>query len=174
VARDGAPRTLLACIDRIEARLAAVADRPLPAALTDPDPESEERWEPAQVWAHISELIAYWSAEAGRIVAAQRDAPVPYGRVPTDAIRTDAIEERRRWSQAERWRAVRSDLDELRRFIRESPPAAFEAEGLHPTGAVRTVWYVLERSIVAHLEEHADQLERLAAAAESVPEAVGE
>ena len=46
------------------------------------------------------------------------------------------------------------------------PLREFEAQGLHPTGAVRTVSFVLERGIVGHLGEHAAQLERLASVGE--------
>ncbi len=156
---------LLARLDDIEARLAVQAERPLPPALTEPDPDSEERWEPAQVWAHISELIPYWTQEARRIATDYRDTPVPYGRLATDDIRIHAIEERSRWPQAERWQRIRADLDDVRRLVNELDPAALGAEGRHPTGATRTVRFVLERSIAAHVEEHAEQLERLAATA---------
>jgi hypothetical protein len=169
---------LLAGIDAAEARLGPLASRPLPPMLTEPDPTTEERWEPAQVWAHVSELIPYWLGEARRMASAMGQDPVPYGRLSTDAIRVDAIEERRGWSQAQRWQGIRDDLEALRHFIRDLPAAEFGAQGLHPTGAVRTVGYVLERSIVAHVGEHAEQLERLASAAEAVveeaPEAFGE
>jgi hypothetical protein len=165
---------LLSGLDAAEARLAVLSSRPLPAVLTEPDPTNEERWEPAQVWAHVSELIPYWLGQARKIAGAMGQDPVPYGRLSADAIRVDAIEDRRGWSQAQRWQGIRDDLESLRGFIRELPTAGFDAQGVHPTGAVRTVGYVLERSVVAHLGEHAEQLERLASVAEDEPEALGE
>ena len=57
---------LLARLDAVEARLSAAASRePVPGALTGADPESGERWDRGQVWAHLSEFIPYWIAAGG-------------------------------------------------------------------------------------------------------------
>jgi hypothetical protein len=41
------------------------------------------------------------------------------------------------------------------------PAEAWEARGLHPTRGVMKLAEVLERFIVNHLEEHANQLDQL-------------
>ena len=60
-----------ALIDRLEAareRLTAIAARPLPGGRTEPSPGGEETWNAAQVWGHLSEFPAYWTASAKRVL----------------------------------------------------------------------------------------------------------
>ena len=83
---------LLARMADVERRLAEHAERPLPPGLTEPDADTEERWEAGQVWAHLAEFPGYWLAQAQRVVALPTNEPVPFGRVKTDADRIDAIE----------------------------------------------------------------------------------
>src|SRR5580704_17264318 len=82
----------------VEARLAAAAaSQPSPGALTGPDPESGERWARGQVWAHVSELIPYWIAQAAPVLRGQPSGePVPFGRTKSDPERIGAIERDRR------------------------------------------------------------------------------
>ncbi len=57
-------------LGRVERRLADHAARPLPTALTDPDPGAEERWEAGQVWAHLAEFPGYWLDQVRDVLAA--------------------------------------------------------------------------------------------------------
>jgi hypothetical protein len=153
---------LLARLADAERRLAEHADAPLPSGLTEPDPGSEEQWEAGQVWAHLAEFPAYWLAQAKRVVSLPTNEPVPFGRVKTDAGRNEAIERDRHTDPAALLRRVRDSLAEVSDAARAMPAEAWTRRGMHPTRGEMTVHGIVERFIVEHLEEHADQLDTLA------------
>ena len=154
--------SLLARLTDAERRLADHADRPLPPGLTEPDPDGDERWEAGQVWAHLAEFPGYWLAQAQRVVALPTNEPVPFGRVKTDAGRLAAIERDRHTDPAALLARVRSSLAEVTAAARSLPPNAWALRGMHPSRGEMTVREIVDRFIVAHLEEHAQQLDRLA------------
>ena len=80
--------------ERIEAgraRLAALrpaVQRGAPWPLAERfDDAPEATWGPPEVLAHVDEMIGFWHGELGRIVDARSDAPVPFGRISSDAAR---------------------------------------------------------------------------------------
>ena len=152
---------LIARMSEAERRLAEHADVPVPDGLTDPDPGTEERWEAGQVWAHIAEFPPYWLAEAQRVASLPTHEPVPFGRVKTDAGRLAAIERERHTEPAALLERVRSSLSEVTDATRAFTPEEWSRRGLHPTRGEMTVQSIVERFIVDHLEEHADQLDLL-------------
>jgi hypothetical protein len=154
--------SLLSRLTDAERRLGEHAARPLPAGLSDPDPGADERWEAGQVWAHLAEFPAYWLAQAQRVVALPTNEPVPFGRVKTDPTRLEAIERDRNTDPAALLERVRSQLAEVTDAARNLPPEAWTRRGMHPTRGEMTVHEILERFIVEHLEEHADQLDAIA------------
>jgi threonine dehydratase len=151
----------VARLERAERRLAEHAAQPLPSGLTDPDPGATERWEAGQVWAHLAEFPAYWLAQARMVVDRYRGEPVPFGRTKADAGRIAAIERERHAEPEELLARVRRDLAEVRGALESLPAEAWEARGEHPTLGTMTLPQIVERFIVAHLEEHADQLDGL-------------
>ena len=154
----------LARLAAAERRLAEHAARPLPPGLADPDPGATERWEAGQVWAHLAEFPGFWLAEVRRILAAQSAGAgglVPFGRSKTDASRTDPIERERRTDPAELLRRTTAQLADVSSMLRGLRDAAWTAHGLHPRLGEMTVAQIVERFILAHLEEHADQLDGL-------------
>ena len=155
---------LLSRMADVERRLVEHASRPLPPGLTEPDPGADERWEAGQVWAHLAEFPAYWLAQAERVIALPTYEPVPFGRVKTDVGRIEAIERDRHTDPAALLERVRSSLAEVTDAARAFPPKAWTRRGMHPTRGEMTVQQIVERFIVGHLEEHADQLDGLAAA----------
>jgi hypothetical protein len=152
---------LLSRLAEAERRLAAHANEPLAPGLTDPDPSTEERWEAGQVWAHLAEFPGYWLAQAERVIALPTNEPVPFGRVKTDAGRLEAIERDRNTDPAALLARVRSSLAEVTNAARAWPAEAWTRRGAHPTRGRMTVDQIIERFIVEHLEEHADQLDAL-------------
>jgi threonine dehydratase len=145
-------------------RLAEHAARPLPSGLTDPDPGASERWEAGQVWAHLAEFPGYWHDQIRGILAAQRDGgkgPIRFGRMKTDASRTDPIERERRTAPAELLARVNSEIADLSATVTALPDDAWRASGLHPTLNEMGLQAILDRFVVSHLEEHADQLDEL-------------
>ena len=152
---------LIARMSEAERRLAEHADAPVPDGLTDPDPGTDERWEAGQVWAHIAEFPPYWLAEAQRVASLPTNEPVPFGRVKTDAGRLASIERERHTEPAALLERVRSSLAEVTDATRAFTPEEWSRRGLHPTRGEMTVQSIVERFIVDHLEEHADQLDLL-------------
>ena len=156
----------LARLDAVERRLAAAAAAEPPSgALTGADAETGEQWERGQVWAHLSEFIPYWIAEAGPVLRVQpSDAPVPFGRTKRDLERIGAIERNRHEPVVLLWDDTRNDIAALRAFLTTIGPDQWETTGVHPTLGPMTVDALVERFLVGHLEEHADQLEGMTSA----------
>jgi hypothetical protein len=153
---------LLARMADAERRLVEHASAPAPAGLTEPDPDGQERWEAGQVWAHVAEFPAYWLDEVQRVIELGGTEPVPFGRVKTDAGRVEAIERDRHESPAELLARARSALARATDSARSLSPESWELRGVHPTRGEMSVHRIIERFIVEHLEEHADQLDLLA------------
>ncbi|HET7646629.1 MAG TPA: DinB family protein [Candidatus Limnocylindria bacterium] len=153
--------SLLARMADAERRLVEHADAPIPSGLTEPDSGGEERWEAGQVWAHLAEFPDYWLAQAQLVIDQASDAPVPFGRTKADADRMAAIERDRHTDPEALLARVRDSLVRVTDAARRWPAEAWRRVGLHPTLGEMTVERLVERFIVAHLEEHADQLDGL-------------
>ena len=155
--------TSLTRLSAVERRLAEHAARPLPPGLTDPDPGASERWEAGQVWAHLAEFPGFWLDQVRAILAARPGAegPIPFGRMKTDASRTEPIEQERWTAPAELLQRVTAKLEELSTTLTALPDDAWNASGLHPTLGEMGLAAIVERFLLSHLEEHADQLDGL-------------
>jgi hypothetical protein len=150
-------------LDDIERRLSARAADPLPEGRTDPDPDTpEERWQAAQVWAHIAEFVGYWHAQMESVIAEFAGEPVPFGRVKSDPARIAAIEVGRHEPIESLIDRARRSIGEFRRFLVGLGAAEWNAVGIHQTIGRMGIEAIVERFVVAHLEEHLDQLEGLA------------
>ena len=154
--------TLIARMVEAERRLAHHAVGPIPTGRTEPDPGAEERWEAGQVWAHVAEFPAFWLDQVRRVVALPTHEPVPFGRVKTDPRRIEAIERDRHTDPQALLGRVRASLADVSETLRGLPDQAWRRRGVHPTLGEMTVERIVERFIVGHLEEHADQLDGLA------------
>jgi DinB superfamily len=153
-------------LDVVEARLAAAAaSEPAPGALTDADPSSGERWDRGQVWAHLAEFTPYWIEQMRPVIDGQLSGePVRFGRTHANPERIGAIERDRREPVTELWAATRENITLLRAFLRELSPDQWAAVGQHITRGAMSVPEIIEEFLVGHLEQHADQLERLSRA----------
>lgn len=156
--------SLIARMTEAERRLAEHAARPVPAGLTDPDDLTNERWEAGQVWAHVAEFPAYWLGQIEQVIAQPTHGAVPFGRVKTDVGRVEAIERERHTDPPALLERVRESLVQVSDAMRSWAPETWRLRGAHPTLGEMTVERMVEHFIVAHLEEHADQLDGLAAA----------
>jgi hypothetical protein len=153
---------LMARMAVAEGRLAAFADDP-PPGLTDADPKTGERWDAGQAWAHVAEFVPYWQREIHRVVVGSGRHPVPFGRTSDDPGRADAIEVGRHEPPTEQMARLAGALMILRTYLAGLSDAQWGARGLYVRGNQMTVADILDRFVVSHLEEHADQLEKLAA-----------
>jgi DinB superfamily len=152
---------LVARMADAERRLVEHASAPVPSGLTEPDPGGEERWEAGQVWAHVAEFPGYWLDQVERVVANGADEPVAFGRVKTDAGRVGAIERDRHEDPEALLARARAALARATDTARALSLEAWQRRGSHPVRGELTVLEIIERFIVEHLEEHADQLDRL-------------
>jgi hypothetical protein len=133
------------------------------SGLTDPDEPSGERWEWGQAWAHLAEFVPYWVSQMRLIVEAPGPGPVPFGRTKTDPGRVEAIERDRNRPTSEMWSRLQGQLGELRKFLEEIPAAAWTKQGEHSTLGAMGLPRIVDAFLVGHLEDHATQLDGLAA-----------
>jgi threonine dehydratase len=151
-------------LTKVGRRLVEHAARPVPSGLTDPDPGATERWEAGQVWAHLAEFPGYWLGQVQKVLGAAADGadqPIPFGRTKTDPGRLRAIEHERRTDPRELLRRAEAELAEGSALLAALAPEAWEVRGLHPARGEMRVSEIVERFLVSHLEEHADQLDGL-------------
>lgn len=162
-------------VEELRGRLAAVEQRleihagaDTPAGLTDPDPGGTERWEAGQVWAHVAEFPAYWLLQIEHVIrtaASGEPGPIPFGRVKSDLGRLAAIERDRREAPARLMGRVQEAIDAAEDSLVDRPAAAWATRGVHSTLGEMPASRIFEHFIVEHLEEHAAQLDGLAATA---------
>jgi hypothetical protein len=137
-------------------RPAVEAKNPWPLS-TSFGTEPEASWGPPETLAHVAEMLPFWLGEIERIVDGRAD-PVAFGRVATDQLRLLVLERDRSLPPRELFERISTGAERVARrlaTLRSSEAARF---GLHPRLGQMTVEAVAERFIVAHLEEHADQL----------------
>lgn len=156
---------LIARLSAAERRLVEHAEAPVPTALTDPDPNGTERWEAGQVWAHLAEFPGFWLGEIDRILAAHSTDPAAradFGRTTSDPGRLAAIERDRQTDPAALLQRVRDAVAAATDRLGALPDELWTIEGTHATRGPMSLQAIVERFIVAHLEEHAAQLDLLA------------
>jgi len=142
---------LLAAAGRIRA---AASARPQDA-LTDPDPVSGERWDRGQVLAHVAEMLPYWARQVELIVAGEQEA---FGRVATDPGRIGAIERDRREDPERLLDRVDEGVKVVLALLERLDDQALARSGRHQSLGEMPVATIVDRFLVGHLEEHADQL----------------
>ena len=145
-------RRLQAAAGRIRASAVLLPDE----ALTDPDPDSGERWDRGQVLAHVAEMLPYWAQQA-ELVAAGRQTE--FGRVASDPDRIAAIERDRREDPGRLLGRVDEGVAVVLALVDGLDNQALARTGRHQTLGDMTVAEIVDRFAVAHLEEHADQLD---------------
>ncbi|MGZ3587322.1 MAG: DinB family protein [Candidatus Limnocylindrales bacterium] len=152
-------------LEAARARLAEHAAAGALAGLTGADAATGERWESSQVWGHLAEFPAYWLGQFRRLLAARAGGtpePVPFGRSRSDPGRAAGIERGRQSDRAELHAQLEAGILDAETFVRALTPGEWQARGLHPTLGPMDLPAMLERFVVGHLEEHADQLDELA------------
>jgi len=152
---------LIQMLEDVEQRLVENASGPAPSGLTEPDPDGTERWEAAQVWAHMAEFVGYWQAQLEHVVDTYRGQPVPFGRTKEDADRIEAIETGRSVPISVLMQRVHDGIEATRRYLPTLTAVQWQSVGLHSRRGEMTVPQIVERFTVDHLEEHADQLDDL-------------
>lgn len=125
---------------------------------------AEHDWGPPEVLAHVAEMLPYWLGEMERVIARAggRDGggPAPFGRTAADQVRTLTIARDATLPVRELYDRIAAALQRYRWRLPELTEAEIERVGVHPTRGELSVPDLVERFAVAHLEEHADQLEK--------------
>jgi hypothetical protein len=145
-------RRLQAAAGRIRASAVLLPDD----ALTDPDPDSGERWDRGQVLAHVAEMLPYWARQAELVAGGGQ---TEFGRVRSDPDRIAAIERDRREDPRRLLDRVDEGVAVVLAVADRLDDQALARSGRHQTLGEMTVAEIIDRFAVAHLEEHADQLD---------------
>lgn len=152
---------LIEMLEAVEGRLIENADQPAPTGLTEPDKGGTERWEAAQVWAHMAEFVGYWQSQLELVVDGYRGQPVPFGRTKEDPDRLAGIETGRAVPIAELMAQVHSGIETTRRYLPTLTAEQWRSVGLHGRRGEMKLPQIVEKFMIDHLEEHADQLDDL-------------
>jgi hypothetical protein len=108
-------------------------------------------------------MLPYWLGEIERVVAAAdgpEGAPQAFGRTAGDEIRTLTVIRDATLPARELYDRIGSALERYHARLPSMTEAEIEHRGRHPTRGDLTVAEMLQRFVVGHLEEHAEQLER--------------
>jgi hypothetical protein len=143
---------LVAAAGRIRAAASLLPDE----ALTDPDLDTGERWDRRQVLAHVAEMLPYWVEQVELVAAGDQ---VPFGRAKSNPERIAAIERDRREDPSRLLDRVDAGLGVVLALLDRLDDGALARSGRHQTLGEMTVAGIVDRFLVDHLEEHADQLE---------------
>ena len=134
-----------------------VAAEPWPLSIAwGTEPEAD--WGPREVLAHLNEMLPYWTAQLGDVLAGDSTTAVPFGRVATDSSRLRRIGEDRQKSTGELLDEIEVGLGRAVAFTARLSSAEGERRGLHSTRGELTVGASVERFLVHHFEEHVDQI----------------
>ena len=145
-------RRLQAAAGRLRASAVLLPDD----VLTDADPESGERWDRGQVLAHVAEMLPYWAQQAELVAAGGQ---TEFGRVSSDPDRIAAIERDRREDPERLLGRVDEGVAVVLALLDRLDDQALARTARHQTLGEMTVAELVNRFAVAHLEEHADQLD---------------
>jgi hypothetical protein len=126
----------------------------------------ESSWGPREVLAHLAEMLPYWLGEYERLVEADRPRGdgVPFGRLATDPVRIGILERDRTVPLPELFARIDLWLERWERRLAAAQADEEAAVGLHPSRGEVTAGALVDRMVVAHLEEHLEQLEDILAA----------
>ena len=154
---------LMARLAVAEGRLAAFAESP-PPGLTDPDPATGERWDAGQAWAHVAEFVPYWQTSWNAWSPGLDAVPIPCVRADHRGSRSSGSHRGRPPPAAGRADGAPRQRDgPARTYLVGLSGSDWSARGVHARRGEMTVAQIVERFVVGHLEEHAEQLEKLAA-----------
>jgi hypothetical protein len=117
----------------------------------------DNEWSVMQVLGHIVEMIPYWMGHCRVLIAATAEPPV-FGRAPDAPERMAGIERGSNGDPQELLGLLNDEVESAARAIREMSAAERSKKGIHIKLGELTVADSVERFIVAHAEEHLEQI----------------
>jgi hypothetical protein len=128
--------------------------------LTALPPESLPRhreWVGREVLAHVDEMLPYWLGEIERVIAGPVE-PVPFGRPPTDLVRTLTVDRDRTLPMPELYARLDNSLERVLRRLLELDERQVARRGFHKQRGEMTVKQIVEVMLAEHIEEHCRQI----------------
>ncbi len=128
--------------------------------LSAPPPDALPRhreWVAREVLAHIDEMLPYWLGEIERVLAGPLE-PVPFGRPPTDLVRTLTVDRDRTLPIPELYARLDNSLERVLRRLLELDERQVARRGLHKQRGEMTIRQIVEVMLADHIEEHCRQL----------------
>jgi hypothetical protein len=123
-------------------------------------PESLPRhreWVAREVLAHIDELLPYWLGEIERVIAGPVE-PVPFGRAPTDLVRTLTVDRDRTLPISELYARLDNSLERVLRRLLELDERQAAKRGFHRQRGEMTVKQIVDVLLAEHIEDHSRQI----------------
>jgi hypothetical protein len=117
----------------------------------------DKKWSVMQILGHMVEMIPYWLGHCRVLIAATAEPPV-FGRGPNAPERMAGIERGSNGDPKELLGLLNDEVEAAARAIREMSAAERSKKGLHIKLGELTVADSVERFIVAHAEEHLEQI----------------
>ena len=145
-------RRLEAAVEPVIRRVEALDEEWL---YREPGPDD---WSVMEVLAHLAELLPYWARQA-RDVATRERGDEPFGRTHEDPDRIAAVEGHARDPLEAVLPRIRAGLAEATSTLRALPPDRWARTARHARRGQMTVEQIVDQFLVAHAEEHAEQIE---------------
>lgn len=117
----------------------------------------DNEWSVTQVLGHMAEMIPYWLGHCRVLIAATVEPPV-FGRGPDAPERLAGIERGSSADPKELLGLLNDEVKAAARAIREMSAEERRKKGIHTKLGELTVADFVERLIVAHAEEHLEQI----------------
>jgi len=116
-----------------------------------------DEWSVTQILGHMTEMIPYWLEHCHRLIAATGEPP-HFGRTLEAAERLAGVEMGATGNLGELLGRVESEIQTAAQAIRQMTSEELGRPGIHLRRGEMTVAQVVERFIVAHAEEHLEQV----------------
>lgn len=116
-------------------------------------------WTAMETLAHMVELVTFWSGELRRIVATPG---THFGRTIDDRARMAWVEQHRQDRPEQGLSQLREAAEKSAALLRSFAAEDWTKTGIDARGAETEVQEIVERRILAHVEEHVAQVTRAA------------
>jgi hypothetical protein len=114
-------------------------------------------WVALEILAHVDEMLPYWLGEIERVLAGPVE-PVPFGRGPTDLIRTLTVDRDRTLPISELYLRLDLSIERVVRRLLELDDRQCARRGAHRARGEMTIRQLVDQMLVGHIEEHCDQM----------------